>query len=118
MYKFSNKNPFGKFENDCSVRAISTAEGITWDEAYDKLTELAQINRTMPDDRDFIRKYLDVNYPRVPYLPETVGEVAGMYPNNVLLITMKGHITCCLYGVIEDTFDCRKRIAEDAWIVV
>lgn len=118
MYKFSNKNPYGRYENDCTVRAISTAEGITWDAAYDKLSELAQVNRTMPDDREFIRSYLDVNYPRVPYLPETVGEVSGMYDNNIILITMTGHITCSRFGTIEDTFDCRERIAEDAWIVV
>lgn len=118
MYIYTNKNPNGQFENDCSIRSIATAEGITWDEAYDKLTELAQINRTMPDDAIFIRSYLDVNYPRVPYLPKTVGEVAGMYDNNVVLITMQNHITCSMFGVVHDTFDCRDRVAEDAWIVI
>lgn len=118
MYKFRNKNPMGQFENDCTIRAISTAEGITWDEAYDKLTELAQTNRTMPDDRNFIRNYLDAYYHRVPYLPELVGEVSGLYNDSILLITMNGHITCSMYGVIEDTFDCRDRVAEDAWIVL
>ena len=117
MYIYKNKNPNGQFENDCTVRAISTAEGITWDEAYDKLTELAQFNRTMPDDREFIRSYLDAYYPRVPHLPETVGEVSGLYSENIVLITMPNHITCSMYGVVHDTFDCRERLAEDAWIV-
>ena len=117
MYKFVNKNPFGQYENDCTVRSIATAEGTSWDYTYDKLSDLAQANRTMPDDREFIQRYLDVYYPRVPYLPKKVGEVAGEYPNNILLITMNGHITCSRYGVVIDTFDCRDRVAEEAWIV-
>ena len=57
-------------------------------------------------------------YRRVPHLPRTVGEVAGEYPDKTLLITMEGHITCSVPGgIIMDSFDCRKRIAEDAWII-
>ena len=117
MYKFYNANSLGNFVNDCTVRAISLAEHISWDEAYEKLSDLAQAEGTMMDDRRFIRGYLDMNYERVPYLPLTVGEVAGEYPNKVLLITMPSHITCSVYGTVHDSFDCRYKIAEDAWIV-
>lgn len=37
--------------------------------------------------------------------------------NNVILITMNGHITCSKYGIIYDTFDPRDREAEFVWIV-
>lgn len=37
--------------------------------------------------------------------------------NYILLITMKGHITCSKYGNIYDTFDCSNRIVEYVWIV-
>lgn len=117
MYKFYNANSLGNFVNDCTVRAISLAEHISWDEAYDKLSDLAQAEGNMMDDKRFIRGYLDMNYDRVPYLSYTVGEVAGEYPDKILLITMDGHITCSVYGVIYDSFDCRKRIVEDAWVV-
>lgn len=40
-----------------------------------------------------------------------------MFKDNVLLITMQGHITCSKYGVAYDSFDCRNRIAEYCWIV-
>ena len=118
MYKYVNKNPYGLYENDCTVRAICTAEGTTWDYTYDKLSNLAQANRTMMDDREFIQRYLDAYYPTVPYLPKLVGEVAAAYPDNVLLITMNGHITCSRYGIVIDSFDCRDRVAEEAWVVV
>lgn len=37
--------------------------------------------------------------------------------NNVILITMNGHITCSKYGIIYDTFDPIDREAEFVWIV-
>ena len=39
------------------------------------------------------------------------------YNDNVILITMTGHIVCSKYGVIYDSFDCRERQAEYCWIV-
>lgn len=71
----------------------------------------------MMDNREFIIKYLDRRYERIPYARGTVGEISRKYKNNVLLITMKGHITCSKYGNIYDTFDCSNRIVEYVWIV-
>ena len=117
MYKFYNANALGLFRNDCTIRSISLAENKTWDETYDELSDLAQSQGTMMDDRNFIINYLNSKYKQIPYLPKTVGEVAGEYPDKVLLITMRGHITCSKYGVIYDSFDCRKRESEFAWII-
>ena len=105
MYRFYNNNSLGNFVNDCTIRAISLAEGNTWDYTYDKLSNLAQSKGTMMD-----------RYERI-YENGTVGQIAGEYPDKILLITMKGHITCSLYGVILDSFDCRKRNVEYVWIV-
>ncbi len=117
MYKFYNNNALGLFKNDCTIRAISCAEGTSWDYTYDKMSDLAQSKGTMMDDKNFIRWYLDSNYPRVPYLYETVGQTAAAYPDKILLITMSGHITCARGGLILDSFDPRLRKAESAWIV-
>lgn len=117
MYRFYNNNALGLFENDCTVRAISTATGNSWDDTYEHLSNVARIKGTMMDDKDFIRDYLDERYDRIKYIPETVGEVAGANPDNILLITMNGHITCSKYGIIYDSFDCRERIAEYCWKV-
>lgn len=117
MYKFYNANARGLFENDCTVRSISMATGKSWDDVYEHLSDIAQFEGTMMDDRNFINRYLSTKYEEVPYLSETVGEVAEDYPDNILLITMNGHITCSKYGVIYDSFDPRDRIVENAWIV-
>lgn len=117
MYKFHNNNSLGLFTNDCSIRALSTATNNTWDDTYEHLSNIARMNGKMMDDKYFIQEYLDNRYTRIEEIPQTVGEVAGMFKDNVLLITMQGHITCSKYGVVYDSFDCRNRIAEYCWIV-
>ena len=117
MYKFYNNNSLGLFENDCTIRAISTATNNSWDDTYEHLSNIARLKGTMMDDRKFIIEYLDERYQRIYDIPRTVGEVAGAYPDNILLITMNGHITCSKYGIVLDSFDCRYKTAEFCWIV-
>ena len=116
MYRFYNANVLGNFVNDCTIRAISLAEGNTWDYTYDKLSNLAQEKGTMMDNKYFIRDYLNTHYKRIN-VSGSVGQVASEYSDKICLITMSGHITCSVYGVIYDSFDCRRREAEYLWIV-
>lgn len=117
MYKFFNANAKGINSSDCTVRAISCATGKSWDYVYEHLSDIAQAQGTMMDDRDFIIDYLDRRYERVPHAYGTVGYISSKYPDNILLITMKGHITCSKYGIVYDSFDCTNRKAEYVWIV-
>ena len=117
MYKYCNENPLNRYTDDCVIRSISCATHRSWDEVYDKLSDLAQYNETLFDQKDFVLWYLDSNFKRVPFIPKRVGDVAREYRNNIILCTMKGHICCIKYGVIYDTFDPSDRITEDAWIV-
>ena len=117
MYKFHNANVRGRFTNDCTIRAISVAEGKTWDETYDELSEIAQEEGTLLDDVGFIEGYLDNRYDRVPHYSKTVGEFAEEYPVGVFLVTMPNHITVVIDGVVYDIFDCRNRSMWASWRV-
>lgn len=117
MYRYYNANVLGKNISDCTIRSISCATNKSWDYVYKHLSNIAQIQGTMIDDRNFIIDYLDRRYKRLPYVKGTVEYISKKYPNNILLITMKGHITCSKYGNIYDTFDCSNRIAEYVWII-
>lgn len=117
MYKFYNNNVLGLYKNDCAIRSIALATNMTWDECYQHLSNKARLKGTMLDDRDFILDYLDEQYGRVPTYNLLVGEVSSEYSDNVVLITMNGHIVCSKYGVIYDSFDCRDRQAEYCWII-
>lgn len=117
MYKYHNQNPLEILTDDCTVRAISMAEGTTWDHTYDKLSELAQSYGTLLNDRGFIINYLDNNYYRLSIKNMTVGEVSAMYKDKILLITMPSHITVSKFGTVYDLFDCRDREIEYVWVV-
>lgn len=117
MYKFYNANSKGKFVNDCVIRAIAVAECKTWDETYEELSDLAQEQGILLDDVEFVEPLLDSRYRRVYSRNSTVGEFAENHPYGKYLITMDGHITCCIWGNIIDIFDCRDKIMKSAWLV-
>ena len=117
MYKFYNANALNRYEDDCVIRAISCATNKSWDYVYDYLSDIAQYEGTLLDKREFVRNYLDRTYQRLNGIRGNVGEVSAMFPNNTLLITMNGHITCSKNGIIYDTFDCRNREIESVWLV-
>lgn len=117
MYIYYNENPLNRYEDDCVVRAISCATNRSWDYVYDYLSDIAQYEGTLFDKRDFVRRYLDRTYKRLDNVHGTVGQVSAMFPNSTILITMPGHIVCSKNGVVYDTFDCRNREIENAWLV-
>lgn len=117
MWRYFNANPLNNTTADCTVRAISTAQGKTWDETYRELSRLAQREGVLFDDVNFIENYLDERYPRQCYYSMTVGEFMEEYPRGTYLVTMQGHITCIKDGILIDTFDCRDRKMWCCWKV-
>ena len=73
MYKYLNMNPKGNNIEDCTIRAISVAEGISWDRAYDELSDSARDMGLMMSSVEAIERYLDKRYDRVPTYSRTVG---------------------------------------------
>lgn len=116
MYRYYNANAVNRYTDDCVIRAISCATGKSWDYVYDYLSDIAQYEGTLFDKKDFVLGYLDRTYQRLN-AKGSVGYVSSLYPNNTILITMNGHITCSKNGTIYDTFDCRDREAEYVWLV-
>ena len=81
MYKYYNANPHGNNVQDCVIRSISVAEGKSWDETYEKLSDIAQEEGILLDDVRFVENYLDKRYRRVCHYSKTVGEFLKEYPN-------------------------------------
>lgn len=115
MYTYYNANSLGNFVNDCVVRAVAVVESKTWDQVYDELSDIAQSQGTILDDVDFVENYLDKRYPRACHYSKTVGEFIEEYPRGTYLVTMEGHITPIIDGVLYDTFDCRDRRMWCSW---
>ena len=121
MYKYYNANALKNNVADCVVRAISLAEGESWDDTYNKLSDIAQRKGEMIDSVDFVEDYLDKRYPRQKHYSKTVGEFTEECPKGIYLVTMPGHITCIIkeksIGYIYDTFDPSNRRMWCSWRV-
>lgn len=117
MYKYFNANEFGYDIEDCAIRAISVAEGISWDRAYRKLSDYARERGLMLNSVESVEQYLDEHYERVCEPDMTVGEFAYMQPVGIFLVTMQGHISVIVDGNIVDTFDCSDKRMWCAWQV-
>ncbi len=120
-YIYYNANPLGRQVNDCAVRAISLAENSSWDETYDKLSAYAKERGMLLDEAKFLEPYLDSKYPKVYYrctkCNKSLGELLPTIRKGIYLITMKGHITCSINGVVFDTWDCTERTVWCIWKV-
>ena len=93
MFRYKNVNPNKSDINDCTIRAISVAEGVSWDRAYRKLSREARKQGLMMDSAKFIEDYLDKRYARICPKNTTVGEFIEQHPYGTFLIIMKNHIT-------------------------
>lgn len=108
-YQYYNNNPYGRNVNDCTVRAIALATNRSWDETYQELSNYARQQGITFSEVEFINDYLSQKYPR--YCQDsynkvvTVGDFANLKLPGRWLVTMGGHITCVIDGVIYDTFD-------------
>ena len=88
MFSYYNPNPLGNHVGDCTVRAISVAEGISWDEAYRKLSNSARKLGLMMSSVPAIDYYLDMRYRRIDSEVDTVGEFIREHKKGTYLITM------------------------------
>lgn len=118
MYIHYNANPKGLYIDDCVLRSISVAEGISWNECQEKLSSLANKEAMLLNDVVFVEKYLDKRYIRKCYKNMTVGEFARKCPKGHFVATMKGHITAIIDNVIVDTFDCSEREIWCCWQIM
>lgn len=114
MFKYYNANPLGRRVNDCTVRAISLATGKSWDETYEELSKFAQAQGIMLDETAYIDEYLDRKFEKIcgckGRVKIPVKDFVKENPTGTFLITMNGHITCCIDGCIYDTFNPKDRI--------
>lgn len=118
MYKFYNANPRGLLTDDCVLRSISVAEGISWQRCQEKLSLLSRDSGLILNDVQFVEKYLDDRYVRKCYKNMTVGEFSKKCPKGHFVVTMNGHITAIIDNIIVDTFDCSRRQMICSWQIM
>ena len=111
MYKFYNPNPLGRRTvGDCSVRAISKALGISWDEAHDLLSDMSKKMGSVMSDNDVISAVLRMNgfyKENLPWICKdcyTVKEFARDNPVGTYVVGTGSHVVTVINGDYYDTW--------------
>lgn len=118
-FDYLNLNPLSLKESDCVTRAISLASGLGYDETQNKLYHISELLGCEKLCVCCYQHLLDdiYKYDRLPCKNKTVGEVAEMYDDCILLVRIEGHLTCVVYGTIKDLWDCSNSYADIVWLV-
>ena len=118
MFKYCNVQPNRKKLPDCVCRAISLAVGADYFDIMALLQSNAIECGCESLNVDCYAKILDeVGYPCFAAFGRTVEEIAAEHPDKRLIIRMDGHLTCVLYGVCHDIWDCTGIAADRFWMV-
>ena len=120
-YKYVNPNPEGKRVGDCAIRAIAIAENLTWDEAYDLLTEYGRELKNLPNANEVWGAFLrDRGYTR-HVLPDTcpdcytIGDFAEDHPKGLFVVATGSHVVTIIDGCVMDAWDSRRETVTYFW---
>lgn len=121
MWKYYNPNPAGRMVGDCSVRAVSAALNVSWDEAFDLLAHNSREMCDMPSadavigsllrQHGFVRSIIPSSCPDC----YTIGEFAEDFPRGVYVLGTGQHVATIIDGVILDSWDSSNEIPMFMW---
>lgn len=113
-------NPKNNVTGDCTIRAYTKAEGISWEEAYDMAANYGMEESAMPNDDKVIARVLGENYGyTLTKLSKdermTVNEFATANQHGTYLCLVRGHIVCIQDGLYYDSWDCGDKKVTGYW---
>jgi len=123
MFIYYQPNPCGRSVGDCSVRAISAALSIGWEEAFDLLTKFAKNMCDMPSSDQVwgavLRAHGFYKVAIANTCPNcyTVADFCIDHPNGVYVLGLGGHVTTVINGDIYDSWDSSNEIPIYMWFM-
>lgn len=122
IYKYYNVHPKQLRTGDCVVRAYCTALNKDYLEARKELNRakkdlgLTSYKTSIFFNRYFKDKYLYESYQAQKGCWRMTGEeFARRHPTGNYLLRMAHHLTCCIDGIIYDTWDCSEKCVYCSW---
>ena len=125
MYEFRNPHPNGKLVGDCVKRAITIATGFDYREVSRELNRIKrEIGCHSFNEPDVFKEYMKrhnfskLSFPAIKGKSRMNGErFCESYPRGRYILNMAGHLSCCVNGIIYDTWDCSKKCVYNAFKV-
>lgn len=118
--KFLN-NPAGRTVGDCSVRAVSKALNISWEEAYIEMCKAGLLMGDMPSSDSVWGAVLRQNGFYRQSLPNrcldcyTVEDFCRDHPEGIYVLGFGGHVATVVDGNLYDSWDSRREIPIYMW---
>lgn len=107
-----NPNPRGKQVGDCAVRAISTALGKSWDDAYIEMSLVGLTMADMPSANSVTTSYLRKNGFRRTTVTDdcTVADFCKRHSNGTYVLGLGDHLVAVRDGDHLDSWDSGNEI--------
>lgn len=121
MYRYFNPNPVAAREQDCAIRAVSAALGISWDEAFDLIAYNAkQMGATMNNNAAWGSVLRQHGFKK-RIIPNTCPDCYSTadfcydHPEGVYVLGFDMHTATVIDGVLLDTWDSSEEIPTYYW---
>ena len=111
MWKQYNPNPCNKANGDCTVRAISKALNMSWDDAFDMQVYKAKYMCDMPSSNAVVNAILKdcgfVSGSISNKCPScyTIKDFCRDNPKGIFVIGTGTHVVCAIDGTYFDSWD-------------
>lgn len=121
MWELYNTNPTGKHVGDCTVRALTKALDLTWDQAYSMLAMQGYIMGDMPSSNAVFGAVLKAHGFKREIIPNecpdcyTLEDFANDHPAGTFVVGMSGHVATVIDGVIYDAWHSENEVPIYVW---
>lgn len=121
MYRYFNSNPVAAREQDCAIRAVSAALGISWDEAFDLIAYNAkQMGATMNNNAAWGSVLRQHGFKKriIPNSCPDCYDAADFcydHPEGVYVLGFDSHTAAVIDGVLLDTWNSSDEIPQYYW---
>ena len=107
-------NPKNYKTGDCTIRAYTKAENISWEDAYDIAAEVGMEVSALPDDNKVVDKVLTerFSYKKIKLKKDerlTINEFAIANPCGTYVVHVRGHLVTIVDGLYYDSWDSGKK---------
>ncbi len=121
MWRQHNENPLGRNVGDCTVRAIATATGLTWDTAYLWLCVYGFAMKDMPSANAVWGAFLKARGFTRHFIPDqcpdcyTVEDFCRDHPEGTFVLALSTHVLTVIDGEFYDTWPSGQELPTYYW---